>query len=126
MNSGGMGGKLIGGGSTSADADNFTAIATDLPPNKTALLFAGTSQLGGGNGLIFGDGFRCAGGTIQRFGVRQSDSSGNASWGPGLVKIGGLVAGDTRNFQVWYRDIGFLSPCGWGFNLTNGLKVTFQ
>ena len=126
MHSGGTGGRLVGGGSTDAEVDTFTAVATDLPPNKTALLFAGTTQLGNGNGLIFGDGFRCAGGTIRRFGVRQSDSLGNVSWGPGLVSQGELGAGDTRNFQVWYRDIGTSSPCGWGFNLTNGLSVTFQ
>ena len=37
---------------------------------------------------------------------------------------GGWSSGDTRYFQVWYRDpIG--GPCGSGFNLTSGVEATF-
>ena len=32
-----------------------------------------------------------------------------------------FLAGDTTNFQLWYRDP---QPVGFGFNLTNALEVT--
>jgi hypothetical protein len=35
-----------------------------------------------------------------------------------------VVTGDTRRFQVWYRDpVG--GPCGSAFNLTQGVEVSF-
>ena len=35
--------------------------------------------------------------------------------------LAGFRAGDTTNFQLWYRDP---QPVGFGFNLTNALEVT--
>ena len=34
-----------------------------------------------------------------------------------------VMPGDTWHFQRWYRDPA--GPCGSGFNLTNGLALTF-
>jgi hypothetical protein len=38
--------------------------------------------------------------------------------------MGGWISGDTRYFQTWYRDPSG-GPCGAGFNLTNGMELTF-
>jgi hypothetical protein len=49
---------------------------------------------------------------------------GGAIWGPGLRQLGGWSSGETRRFQLWYRDAA-TSPCGSGFNLSNGFELTF-
>lgn len=124
LNSSGSAGLLQGLGSASVGADDLALVATGLLPSQPALLFVGQNAAGGGLGLPFGDGLRCVGGGIVRLGVRLPDSSGAASWGPGLAPSGGWNQGDVRRFQVWYRDPSG-SPCGFGFNLSNGLEVVF-
>lgn len=123
-NSSGSGASLNGTGSSSVAADDLGFDAAQLLPGQPALLFAGLNQVNGGGGTIFGDGLRCAGGSVVRLGVQVPDASGNASWGGGLAAAGGWAAGDSRNFQVWYRDPAG-SPCGSAFNLTHGLGLTF-
>ena len=98
--------------------------ATQLPAGQPALLFAGLNQVQGGNGAHFGDGLRCAGGAVKRLGIVAASASGNAQWGPGLLQPAGWLPGDTRRFQVWYRDPSG-SPCGNAFNLTNGYELSF-
>ncbi|MCB9915954.1 MAG: hypothetical protein H6828_12560 [Planctomycetes bacterium] len=123
-NSSGAGATLGAIGSTSASVDDQVFQAGGLLPNRPALLFVGDNAVNGGNGTVFGDGLRCAGGNIVRLGVRVPDALGAAHWGPGLAAQGGWSAGQTKRFQVWYRDP-IASPCGSAFNLTNGLEVGF-
>lgn len=123
-NSTGSGGQLFPAGSNSVSANDLVFNASQLLPGQPALLFNGLNQINGGNGNIFGDGLRCAGGGLTRMGVRVPNGSGQATWGPGLAASGAYSAGDTRSFQGWYRDPAG-SPCGAGFNLTNGVTVTF-
>jgi hypothetical protein len=42
-----------------------------------------------------------------------------------LISIRGAIpaSGGTRAYQAWYRNNG--GPCGSGFNLTNGVQVTW-
>ena len=123
-NSSGSGAVLEASGSTSVAADDLAFHAQQLLPNKPALLFVATNAVNSGNGTPFGDGLRCAGGSVKRFAVRTPDAFGQASWGPGLGAIGGWSAGDTRRFQVWYRDPTG-SPCATNFNLSHGFEVAF-
>jgi hypothetical protein len=123
-NSTGSGATLSAGGSASAGADDLSFLSTNLLGGQPALLFAGTQSLNSGNGVTFGDGLRCAGGSVTRLGVQTPNGSGQAAWGPGLGNAGGWSNGDTRYFQVWYRNPQG-SPCGTGFNLTHGLSVSF-
>ena len=123
-NSSGNGGVLANGGTSSVALDNLTFQASHLLPNQPALLFSGGAAPNGGNGLPFGDGLRCVGTNLIRLGVQTPGGGGTASWGPGLVGGTGYAAGDTRYFQVWYRDPSG-SPCGLAFNLTNGVELTF-
>ena len=124
-NSTGVGASLGGGGSVSVASDNLSFSAAGLVPSQPALLFQGVNAVNSGAGILFGDGLRCAGGFIVRLGVAVPSAAGDASWGPGLAGAGGWVAGETRRFQVWYRDPAS-SPCGSGFNLSNGAEVLFQ
>lgn len=123
-NSVGNGGSLVGAGSASVAADDLLLNATGLIPGQAGLLFQGTNAVNGGAGITFGDGLRCAGGAIIRLGTKVPDAGGAVTWGPGLQAIGGWSSGDLLRFQGWYRDpVG--SICGSGFNLTNGVEVTF-
>jgi hypothetical protein len=121
-NSTSSGASLLASGSSSVGADNLTFDCTQLPANKPCLLFSGVNQANGGAGNPFGDGLLCVGGAIQRLSTVFSNGSGEATYGPGIVSAGGWVQGDTRNFQVWYRDQ--TGPCGSGFNTSNAAQIT--
>ncbi|MCB9915973.1 MAG: hypothetical protein H6828_12660 [Planctomycetes bacterium] len=124
-NSSGVGAKLASTGSSSVGADDVQFHGSNLLPSQPALLFSGWNAVNGGTGVVFGDGIRCAGGNIRRLGVRVPDGSGNATWGPGLgAGNGDWASGDTRRFQVWYRDPQN-SPCGSAFNLSHGVELVF-
>jgi hypothetical protein len=123
-NSTGEGGRLVCDDGLQASDDDLRAYACGLLAGQPALLFSGEQAVNGGAGVIFGDGLRCAGGNTIRLAVRFADGSGRADWGPGLGATGGWSAGDTRSLQGWYRDPAG-SPCGAGFNLTNGVELTF-
>jgi hypothetical protein len=112
-------------GSTQVATDDMAFIGNQLLPGKPALLFNGTASANGGNGTPFGGGLLCAGGMIQRMGVRIPDGTGSAQWGPGLAGTGGWAVGERRFLQIWYRDPANV-PCGAGFNTSNGLDVTFD
>jgi hypothetical protein len=120
-NSTGQGAVLTAGGSASFAANDTTFTASGMPSTSPVLLFRGTSLLGGGAGVTFGDGLRCAGGTVTRIGIRTA-VGGSATWGPGLNLSG--TPGQPVHFQAWYRNV--VGPCGSGFNLTNARTIVFQ
>ena len=95
-----------------------------LVPGQPAILFAATAQVSNGDGVVFGDGLRCANQSVVRLGTLVADSAGDAEWGPGLGTVGEWGAGETRFFQAWYRDSSG-GPCATGFNLSNGAAATF-
>ncbi len=114
-------------GTPSVSADSFTLIGTGMP-NNSALYFQGTSQQNGGAGTVFGDGLRCAGGTITRLAIQtnvQGDSQYPEPSEPLISVTGGITGGpQTRTYQVWYRNpAAFCTPST--FNLTNGLSVVW-
>lgn len=119
-NSTGAGAVLDLAGSTSVAANDLSFSAHNLPPSSSVLLFQGTSAIGPN---AFGDGQRCAGGTVRRLGIRTASATGSASWGPGLATLGAWAPMTTRHFQAWYRNV--IGPCGSGFNLSSGRSVTF-
>lgn len=121
-NSTGSGAELFAHGSTSASQDDLLLACDRLPTSQPALLFVGTSQPGGLNGLAFGDGLRCAGGMVSRLDIQSPEGWCELTWGAGLLARASLVSGDTGYFQVWYRDP-VDGPCGSGFNLSNAVEV---
>ena len=122
------GGQLAGGGNVSVGNDSLVLTGSGIP-NGPGLYFQGTTQLGGGNGVLFGDGLRCTGGTVIRLGVISAASNTSQYPRPGLdlsVSLKGLVAaGDVRGYQLWYRDSDASFCTSSVFNLTNAVSVTW-
>jgi hypothetical protein len=118
-------------GIASVSGDTLTLAVQGLPDTATALYFQGDQQVSGGNGAAFGDGLRCAGGSVQRllarFSVGGASQFGHAVPGDPAISVAGFVPAGTvsiRFYQAWYRNLAaFCSPQP--YNLTNGLTVTW-
>ena len=120
-NSVGSGSVMSSNGSASVAANDLVLLASGGPANQPGLFYYGNTQ----TQLPFGNGFRCVGGTTVRLPVANADGGGNAARALDLQNLPGasvISAGDTVNFQYWYRD-----PAGGGafFNLSDALTATF-
>jgi Esterase-like activity of phytase len=116
-NSVGPGARLDWSGSTSLAANDLVLRANAGPPGVPGLLIHGPLRAD----LPLGDGRLCVGGPLLRSGVLQLDAAGTVRFKLDLAGIGVLV-GESRCFQLWYRDPGFGAA---GFNLSDGLEVRF-
>jgi len=128
LNSLGLGGLLGSSGSARILSDTFVLQGSNMT-NASCLYFQGTLQLNTGFGLVFGDGLRCAGGTITRLGTKLN-ASGQSQYPVGgdlsvSVRGGVTTAGSLRTYQVWYRNAAAFCT-GDTFNLTNGLSVVWE
>jgi hypothetical protein len=120
------GALLSATGAADMSNDTLSLNGSGLSGNN-ALFFQGTAQSGGGAGTIFGDGLRCAAGTVIRLGTEPVTAAGNSTH-PGAgdpdISVSGAIpaGGATRYYQIWYRNVAaFCTPNGW--NLSNGLTV---
>jgi len=109
-----------------SDLRDVDLVAKGVPPKKVGIFFEGTNAIQ----IPFGDGQLCAGGQIVRLrpGPVQASADGVAIWGPceggpTIQSITGVLPGQTRRYQFWYRDP--MGPCGSGFNTTNGLEISW-
>jgi hypothetical protein len=120
------GGNLGVTGNPSLSSDSL-ALGGSGMTDTNCLYFQGTAQQAGGLGVAFGDGLRCAGGTIVRLKtlLNVAGASQYPQAGDPPVSVRGLVmAPGTRAYQVWYRNAAaFCTPDT--FNLTNGVEVTW-
>jgi arylsulfatase A-like enzyme len=120
------GAQLSATGSASLSADTLVLAASALAPSQSGLYFQADNDLS--PGIPWGDGLRCAGGSLIRLGVRFSDATGSSDTSGFAqtisAKTGNIVPGETKFYQCWYRDPLF-SACLTGFNLSNGLAVTW-
>ena len=114
-------------GTTSVLSADFQLGAEGLVPSQPGLYFQGVNAINGGLGNAFGDGLRCVGGGVNRLEVQFANSTGHSSTGGNLISKGSVASGDRMYYQLWYRDPTGTggSPCGSGFNLTNGLVAYF-
>jgi len=124
MNGTGLGGKLDSGGSSSIGDNSFILRASQLAPSQPGLYFQGNNAVNSGNGNPFGDGLRCVGGGVRRLQVRFADSSGSSETSISISASGAVSPGDVKRYQIWYRDP-ITSFCGFQFNLSNGIEVTW-
>ena len=115
--------RLSACGEPSVGADALVLVAASSAPGQPGLFFQGDDALGGG--LPFGDGLRCAGVDVVRLEVAFADGEGAASSSVPLAATSGLSPGDLKRYQWWYRDPAG-SPCGTGFNLSNGLELEWS
>jgi len=120
------GGRLVSQGIARVTSDSLALNAGGLPPTASTLFFQGTSQAN----ALFGDGLRCAAGTVIRLGTKAA-VAGFASYGAGNVgdvpiSVRGAIpgAGGVRHYQGWYRNAAVFCTTS-TFNLTNGVTVTW-
>ncbi len=120
------GAQLQAVGTPSLAVDTLVMSGTNMP-NSSALYFQGTTQAGAGAGTAFGDGLRCAGGTVVRLKTKTNvagESSYPGAGDPSVSVKGQITAPGTRTYQVWYRNAAaFCTPST--FNLSNGLEITW-
>jgi Tol biopolymer transport system component len=117
-------GHLFAHGTASVSSDTLSLDGSSMP-DSSALYFQGTISLG--LGTSFGDGLRCAGGTIARLGTKTNTGGASRYPGAGDTSVsvrGACTAGASRVYQVWYRNAApFCTPAT--FNLTNGLRLSW-
>ncbi len=116
------GANLAASGVPSVAADSLVLVGTGMP-NSAALYLQGTAP----TATPFGDGLRCAGGSVVRLGTKTNQSGGSTHPAPGdtLISVrGGCAPGDTRVYQCWYRNAAAFCTVS-TFNLTNGLSLTW-
>ncbi len=146
INASGSFSTLIPSGNPSVATDSLRFQVELASPITFGILVSGTSRtptnpanpcFGQDTGVQSAsfDGLRCTSGDLRRHGGRNADSNGaigttNPGWGGvdapvgGLIAQGGFAAGETRHYQVIYRDDPDFQ-CGTGLNTTNGASVTF-
>jgi len=113
-------------GNASISIDTVKLVGSSMP-NSSALYFQGTTQQSSGNGDVFGDGLRCAGGTIIRLGTKTNvggTSQYPAAGDPKVSVRGMCTAGASRTYQAWYRNAAAFCTAS-TFNLTNGVATTW-
>ncbi|MEY2746116.1 MAG: hypothetical protein RL112_1158 [Planctomycetota bacterium] len=120
------GASLGAAGSASLAADTVVLTGAGMP-NSNALYFQGTIRQNTGLGNAFGDGLRCAGGTIIRLGTK-TNVAGTSSYptaGNQSVSVrGAITVPGTRTYQAWYRNAAaFCTPST--FNLSNGYEIVW-
>ncbi|MCY2959045.1 MAG: hypothetical protein NTY35_02680 [Planctomycetota bacterium] len=120
------GSNLSASGSASLANDTLLLAGSGMP-NSSALYFQGSTQSNGGLGTPFGDGLRCAAGTVIRLGTKPNASGASQYPAPGdpAVSAQGLVtAPGSRTYQVWYRNAANFCTSS-TFNLSNGVLVAW-
>jgi hypothetical protein len=130
VNSTGSGALLSASGSLSVAADGLVLTTTGCPPNNTGLYFMGGATFAP---VFVGDGLGCTGGIFRYAGSVVSATGEFVLSNPIANALPGqIVAGDTRHFQSWTRDVlcgpppaPCPTPCGMNSNLSNGVSVTF-
>jgi plastocyanin len=117
------GALLAATGTAQVSADTVVLTGSDMP-NAACLYFQGTAQAN----TVFGDGLRCAGGSVTRLGTKVNVAGGSQypAAGDASVSVRGAVpaAGGTRTYQTWYRNAAaFCTPAA--FNLSNGVEIAW-
>jgi hypothetical protein len=119
-NSTGDGAHLQGEGTSGVALDDLEFHASGLL-GDVAYLYVGDLDP---DAFPLGDGIMCIGGTTSLVGGSPV-VDGEATWGPGLIAAGAdWMAGDTRFFQVLYRDDDDWCT-GSTTNTTNAIAVKF-
>jgi len=133
VNTTGNSADIIATGSAVAANNDVTLVARSVPANQFGFFLTSMTQgnvpnPGGSNGVL------CLGGTIGRYvGAGQIKNSGvggtfdlvlDLTQTPAGAVFVSIAAGQTWNFQAWFRDIG---PMGQPqSNFTDGRTITFQ
>ncbi len=124
-NSTGQAAVITASGSSSLAANNLLLATHNAPASSIGIFLLGAGQ----QQVALGDGFLCvgAGGAgVVRLPAQPIDANGllvlEFDHTALPAAAGTLIAGSTRNFQGWFRDV---TPLGAQSNLTDAVSVTF-
>ena len=129
-NSTGSAARLTATGLPDVSNDTLVLQGIGMPPNSSCLYFQGSAKQSSGLGAAFGDGLRCAGGTVIRLATKTNNSSGTSTY-PGFfdqsVSVKGNLSffGGTRYYQCWYRNAAAYCTTS-TFNVSNGYQVDWR
>ncbi|HEV8111448.1 MAG TPA: hypothetical protein VGR31_01605 [Planctomycetota bacterium] len=126
------GARLAGTGMASLGLDTVQLTASGELSSALSVFLQGDRDLA--TSVLFGDGRRCAGGTLKRLYVKNA--VGGTVVGPTGVELAvsarsaalgdRILAGETRSYQVYYRDASATfcpSPPGGTFNASQALRI---
>lgn len=121
------GATLVASGETSPDTVRLDAAGER--PTALSIFLQGNASTS--SGIVFGDGVRCVSGTLKRLYVKSASGgacaapiAGDPSITARSAALGDPISpGDTRFYQVYYRDAAgpFCPPQT--FNATNGVRI---
>jgi Matrixin len=115
------GAQMSFSGTPSVTLNNAVLMASGLPNNILNLFFFGQNQAS----VPFGNGIRCVGSPFFRLPAVHAGIFGDTSFNLDLTSLPQGVqihAGESWNFQNWYRDP---AAGGANFNASNGLNIVF-
>lgn len=126
------GAHLLASGTTTPDT--LVLNASGELSSVLSIFLQGDASLSAG--IVFGDGLRCAGGSLKRLYAHSASSGsvsapapGDASVSAQSAALGDVIApGSTRYYQVYYRDSNLAfcpDPPGNSWNVTNGWAVVW-
>lgn len=125
------GATLLSAGWTSLAFDSLVLTSSAELSNALSIFLQGTTEIAPAN---FGDGLRCAGGSLKRLYVKNASSGVASAPQVGDPKVSvrsaalgdPITAGTNRVYQVYYRDPNLTfcpSPIGNSWNVSNGLRI---
>jgi hypothetical protein len=127
------GAVLTSTGAASITADSLVFHTSAEKPTATSIVLQGTANLPAG--AVFGQGVRCAAGTLKRLYVKAASggsitapSGADLSVSSRSAMLGDVIsAGQVRFYLVYYRDPIVLGGCPATstFNATQGLQVAW-
>jgi hypothetical protein len=128
------GAKLSSGGAALLSADTVVFTTSGEKPTATSIVLQGDTLISGGT--TFGQGVRCAGGTLVRLYTKTAAAGSIVAPGMGDPTVSArsaalgdtIVAGQTRWYLVYYRDptVHGGCPSSSTFNATQGQSIAWQ
>ena len=115
----GQGAILTTTGSSSVANDDLVFVMSQAAPNQPSMLLQGATLIA----TPFKDGILCTGNPTRRMEVVFLDVAGAGNTVQSIVSDGNISPGQTRYYQVWFRDPLDQAPCTARSNLTHALEI---